>query len=190
MTASECSSWAANDPLLLEYHDRRWCRPCHDDSELFALLCLEGQQAGLSWAIVIHREAAIRKAFDGFDIEKVAAYTDEKMEALMKNPDILKNRLKIHSAVNNAKAVRKLTASGEFSSFSDYIWHFTGGRQIIHHPHSQSEVPARDELSERISRDMKKRGFSFVGPVIVYSYLQAAGIYDDHLVGCPCKTPG
>ena len=184
----ECRSWAKDDPLMLAYHDHRWCRPCRDDRELFAMLCLEGQQAGLSWSTIIHKEAAIRRAFDDFDIETVAGYTDEQVEALMQNPDIIRNRAKIRSAIKNANAILKLRESGEYATFSDYIWHFTDGKQIIHQLRGFEEMPARSELSERVSRDMKKRGFSFVGPVIIYSYLQGIGVIDDHLVGCPCKA--
>jgi len=183
-----CSSWAVGDPLMLAYHDERWCRPCREDRELFAMLCLEGQQAGLSWSTIIHKEEAIRRAFDEFDIETVAAYTEEKVEELMQTPGIIHNRAKIRSAVKNAQAVLRLVESGEFASFSDYVWHFTKGKQIIHPLKSFEDMPAQDELSQRVSRDMKKRGFSFVGPVIVYSFLQGVGVIDDHLVGCPCKA--
>jgi len=187
---NECRSWAASDPLMLAYHDKRWCRPCRDDRELFAMLCLEGQQAGLSWLTIIRKEAAIRKAFDNFDIPTVAGYTEEKVEELMQTPGIIRSRLKIQSAVKNAKAVIRLTESGEFASFAEYVWHFTGGKQIIHPLKSFAEMPAEDELSRMVSKDMKKRGFSFVGPVIVYSYLQGVGVIDDHLIGCPCKAKG
>ena len=173
---------------MLDYHDNRWCQPCHDDTEMFAMLCLEGQQAGLSWMTVIHKEAAIRKAFDGFDINIVARYGDQKIEELLQNPKIIRSRAKIKAAVRNAKAVREIVTSVEFRSFDDYIWHFTGGKQIVHHLKSFSEMPAKDELSETVSQDMKKRGFSFVGPVICYSFLQGVGVIDDHLDGCICKA--
>jgi len=184
----ECRSWAVGDPLMLDYHDHRWCRPCHDDRELFAMLCLEGQQAGLSWATIIHKEAAIRQAFDEFDIRTVAGYTDEKVEELMQNPSIIRNRAKIRSAVKNANAILRIKETGDFDSFAEYVWHFTEGKQIIHKLKTFSEMPAQDELSQRVSKDMKKRGFSFVGPVIIYSYLQGIGVIDDHLIGCPCKA--
>jgi len=187
-TKERCASWAENDPLMLDYHDNRWCKPCHDDDELFAMLCLEGQQAGLSWLTVIRKEAAFREAFDNFCIEKVANYGDEKVEELMQNERIVRNRQKIRSAINNARAILSLRTSGEFASFDDYIWHFTQGKQIVHHFASLKEIPAKDELSEIISKDMRRRDFSFVGPVIVYSYLQGIGIYDDHLDDCPCKA--
>lgn len=188
MSESECGSWANNQPLALAYHSDRWCKPIHEETELFAMLCLEGQQAGLSWSTILKKEAAIRKAFDGFDIDKVEAYTNEKVEELMQNPQILRNRQKICSAIKNAAAIKKLIGSGEYASFNDYIWHFTDNQQIIHHPKKLSDVAAQDELSEMISKDLKKRGFTFVGPVIIYSYLQAIGIYDDHLEDCPYKS--
>jgi len=181
-----CVSWTNNDPLLIQYHDEVWCVPKHEDNELFAWLVLEGMQAGLSWTTVIHKEAAIREAFDGFDIEKVSKYTDDKIQEMMQNPDIIRNRLKLSGAVKNACAI--LSVQKEWGSFDAYIWHFTDGRQIIHHFRDFKDMPAEDELSEQISKDMKKRGFSFCGPVIIYSYLQAIGIYDDHLDDCPSKA--
>jgi len=184
--SGNCSSWAEADPLMLEYHDKRWCKPCHDDTELFAMLTLEGMQAGLSWSTIIHKEAAIRRAFDDFDIDRVAAYDAAKVEELMRTEGIVRNRLKIQSVIKNARAIRKLEDG--YESFDEYIWHFTDGKQIIHHIKSLEDMPARSELSETVSKDMKKRGFSFVGPVIIYSYLQGIGVYDDHLDGCPCKS--
>jgi DNA-3-methyladenine glycosylase I len=184
----KCRSVAKDDPLMLEYHDRRWCRPCHDDRELFAMFCLEGQQAGLSWSTIIHKEKAIREAFDGFDIRTVAGYDSGKVEELMNVPGIIRSRSKIRAAVHNAGIVCGMLSSGEYASFDEYVWHFTGGRQIIHHLHELSEMPAKNELSEEVSRDMKKRGFLFAGPVICYSYLQGIGVIDDHLDGCSCKA--
>ena len=184
---SECRDWAKNDPLMLSYHDTRWCVPCHDDTELFAMLCLEGQQAGLSWSTIIHKEAAIREAFDNFDIRAVAAYGEEKVSELMNNPQIIRSKTKINAAITNARAVLKLIESGEFSSFDEYVWHFTDGRQIVHHLKELSDMPAQNDISNLASRDMKKRGFKYIGPVIVYSYFQGIGIFDDHLDNCPCK---
>lgn len=185
---NECRDWAKGDPLMLEYHDKRWCRPCHDDRELYAMLCLEGQQAGLSWRTIIHKEAALREAFAGFSIDAVAAFDAEKVEELLQNPRIIRSRAKINAAIKNAHAIQRLIASGEYASFAAYVWHFTGGKQIIHHLKTTAEMPAQNELSVTVSRDMKKRGFSFVGPVIIYSYLQGIGVIDDHLDGCPCKA--
>lgn len=177
--------WAGMSPAELAYHNERWCRPLHDDHELFAMLCLEGQQAGLSWSLIMKRESNIRAAFDDFDPEICAAYDEKKINALMENPDIIRNRLKILSVVKNARAFRKVQA--EYGSFDRYIWGFTDGRVIMHHPKSMEEIPAKSALSEKISKDMKKRGFSFVGPVIIYSYLQAIGVINDHLENCPYK---
>lgn len=182
-----CRAWASSDPLMMAYHDRRWCRPVHDDRELFAMLCLEGMQAGLSWLTIIRKEAAIREAFCGFDIDKVAAFDEEKIMDLLRNPDIIRSRKKIEAVITNARAVQRIAASGEFVTFDDYVWHFTSGRRIIHRLTDPSDTPAKDELSERVSKDMKKRGFKFVGPVICYSYLQGVGVIDDHLDDCPCK---
>lgn len=184
---NECRDWAKDDPLMLAYHDNRWCKPCHDETELFAMLCLEGQQAGLSWSIIIRKEKEIRKAFDNFEIDRVAAFDDEKVESLLQNPEIIRSKTKINAAITNAKVVQNLVLSGEYKSFDEYIWHFTEGKQIIHHFDDFSKLPAKNELSEKVSKDMKKRGFKFVGPVICYSFLQGIGVIDDHLNGCPCK---
>ena len=184
----KCKSIAKGDLIVETYHDERWCKPCHDDKELFAMLCLEGQQAGLSWSTILHKEKAIRKAFSDFDIDTVANYTENQIEKLMNTPDIIKNRAKIKSAIKNANAIKKLISSGEFKSFDEYVWHFTDGKQIIHHPKDFSEIPAKNELSEIVSKDLKKRGCSFVGPVIIYSFLQGIGVFDDHLDGCPYKN--
>lgn len=188
MAADGCAAWFSIDPLMLQYHDTRWCVPVHDDTELFAMLCLEGQQAGLSWLTIIRKEAAIRRAFDGFDIGTVAAYGEEKVQALLRNPEIIRSERKIRAAIRNAQAVQKLTAGGRFASFDAYIWHFTEGRQITHHPAQYSEIPAQNALSQTVSKDMKQHGFSFVGPVIVYSFLQGIGVIDDHLESCPHKS--
>jgi len=187
MCNSKCSEWTKGDPILIEYHDKRWGKPCHDDRELFAMLCLEGMQAGLSWSTILHKEAAFKKAFDEFDINKIILYTDDKVEELMNNKDIVRNRLKIKSVIKNATAVKKMIESKEYKSLDEYIWHFTEGKQIIHDFKDFSEIPVQDDLSVKISKELKKRGFSFVGPVIIYSYLQGIGIYDDHLVDCPHK---
>ena len=167
---------------VLRYHDTRWCRPEHRDRELFAMLILEGMQAGLSWTLVLNKEKNIRRAFDGFDPELVAAYGGEKLEALRQDPGIIRSRQKLRSAVSNAKAFRKIQA--EFGSFDTYIWSFTDGKVVDHHLPEGADLPARDALSEKISADLKKRGFSYVGPVILYSYLQGIGIINDHWETC------
>jgi len=184
---SECGNWAGNNEFLKDYHDNRWCKEIHDDRELFALLCLEGMQAGLSWSTVINKEKDIREAFNNFDIDKIIEFDEEKVNELMHNDKIIKNRLKINSVIKNAKAFKNFLKSGEYSTFDEYIWHFTDGKCIIHDLSKLSDTPAQDELSQTISKDLKRKGFSFVGPVIIYSYLQAIGVYDDHLNDCPCK---
>ena len=184
---SACRAWAESDPLMLAYHDDRWCRPVHEDRELFAMLCLEGMQAGLSWLTIIRKEAAIREAFDGFDIDKVASYDENKVEALLGNPEIIRSRAKIRAVIANARAVQRITAGVDFATFDEYVWHFTSGKRIVHRLADPADTPAKSDLSERVSADMKKRGFKYVGPVICYSYLQGIGVIDDHLDDCPCK---
>lgn len=177
--------WGCTSPNMQKYHDFKWGKPEHDDQELFAMLCLEGAQAGLSWATILDREENYRKAFDGFNPAVVAEYTDEKLEMLREDAGIIRNRLKIQSVVTNAKAF--LQVQKEFGSFDKYIWSFTDGKVIDNHLKTQSEMPAETELSKAISKDLKKRGFKFVGPTIIYSYLQAIGIINDHLLSCPCR---
>ncbi len=175
-------SWVGASEKMIAYHDTRWCKEEHRDNELFAMLCLEGAQAGLSWQTIIDREENYRAAFDGFDPEVVASYDEEKISLLMQNPGIIRNRLKIRSAVTNAKAFLKVQE--EFGSFDAYIWAFTDGKVIDHHLKSMDEMPATSPLSEEVSRDLKKRGFKFVGPTIIYSYLQGIGVINDHTVDC------
>ncbi len=170
-----------NENYLL-YHDTRWCKPEHEDQELFAMLILEGMQAGVSWSLILNKEANFRKAFDGFDPQTVAAYDENKIEELMKDAGIIRNRRKIEAAVTNAQAFLKVKE--EFGSFDRYIWSFTEGKVVDHHLLRPEDMPAKDGLSERVSRDLKKRGFKFVGPVIIYSYLQAIGVINDHMEYC------
>lgn len=167
---------------MLLYHDTRWCRPEHHDQEQFAMLVLEGMQAGVSWNLILNKEENFRRAFDGFDPQIVAAYDEAKIEALMQDAGIIRNRNKIRAAVANAQAFLRVQA--EFGSFDRYIWGFTDGQVIDHHLSDIKAMPARDELSERISKDLKKRGFKFVGPTIVYSYLQGIGVINDHWEQC------
>ena len=174
--------WGDASERMRAYHDTRWGKPEHDDPELFALLVLEGMQAGLSWATILDKEDAIRAAFDGLSPKAVAAYGPDKVEALMGNAGIIRNRQKIRSAIANAQAFLKV--QDEFGSFDAYLWGFTDGRVIDHHLARQEDMPAQSELSERVSADLRRRGFKFVGPVIVYSYLQATGIINDHLEVC------
>lgn len=175
--------WAGDDPLYVEYHDREWGRPLHDDNKLFELLILEGMQAGLAWITVLRKREAFREAFDFFDPKKVAAYTDEKVEALMGNCGIIRHRGKINAAIGNARAF--LDIQTEYGSFDRFIWGYVNNTPIINRSNSLSELPTATPLSDRISKDLKKRGFKFVGSTIIYSFLQAAGLIDDHMAWCP-----
>ena len=176
--------WALGDPLLREYHDTEWGVPCHDDTMLFELLCLEGAQAGLSWLMILKRREGYRKAFRNFSIRACAALTDGELEEIRLYGDVIRNRLKIASVRKNARVVQEIQQ--EFGSFDTYVWHFTEGKRIRNAWNEQKDIPAQSELSERISKDLKKRGASFVGPVIIYSFLQAAGVLNDHIASCPC----
>ena len=167
---------------FLVYHDTRWGKPLHDDRELFAMLILEGMQAGVSWNLILEKEDNFRRAFDGFDPAVVAMYDENKVEALMQDAGIIRNRRKVTAAISNAQAFLKVQE--EFGSFDAYIWSFTDGQVVDHRLHDGDPMPAKDELSERVSKDLKKRGFKFVGPVIIYSYLQGIGVINDHSVTC------
>lgn len=177
--------WALSSEKMTNYHDNKWGKPEHDDNELFAMLILEGAQAGLSWETILGREDNYRKSFDGFIPEIVAAYDDKKIALLTEDIGIIRNRLKINSAVTNARAF--LDIQSAYGSFDSYIWGFTDGTVINNHPKSMENIPAETELSKTISKDLKKRGFKFVGPTIVYAYMQAIGIVNDHLDGCCFK---
>jgi DNA-3-methyladenine glycosylase I len=172
------------DEQMRRYHDDEWGKPCRDEQRMFELLILEGAQAGLSWATVLHKRAHYRVAFDGWDIAKIAAYDDAKVAALLADPGIIRNRLKISAAITNARATLAL------GSLSDFIWSYVGGRPIVNQWERQEEMPATSPLSDAVSRDMKARGFKFVGSTIIYSYLQATGVIDDHIVGCAFKHHG
>jgi DNA-3-methyladenine glycosylase I len=174
--------WCGDDPLYQDYHDNVWGVPVHDDQTLFEFLTLEGAQAGLSWITVLRKRENYRAAFDGFDPAKVARYSVKRQEKLLKNPGIIRNRLKVASTVTNAQAF--LAVQAEYGSFNDYIWGFVDGRPIINRFKSMADVPASTPLAETISKDLKKRGFRFVGPTIVYAHMQATGMVNDHLVGC------
>ncbi len=167
---------------FLIYHDTRWCKPEHNDNELFAMLVLEGMQAGVSWALILNKEENFRRAFDGFEPSIVAAYNEAKIEELMKDKGIIRNKNKIRAAVTNAKAF--ISVQEEFGSFDKYIWGFTEGKVIDHRLADAKDMPAENELSRQISKDMKKRGFKFTGPVIIYSYLQGIGVINDHCEYC------
>ena len=173
--------WAKND-LAIKYHDAEWGVPVHDDRKLFEFLILEGAQAGLSWDTVLRKRENYRAAFDNFDANKIAAYDDAKCAELLLNEGIIRNRLKIKSARQNAKSF--LEIQKELGSFDFYIWNFVGGKPIINHRKDLSEVPAKTEISDAISKDLKKRGFNFVGSTIMYALMQACGLVNDHLVEC------
>lgn len=175
-------SWATN-PLSIRYHDREWGVPVRRDRVFFEFLILEGAQAGLSWDTILAKRANYRKAFDGFDPKKVARYTAAKKRALMRDAGIVRNRLKIESAVTNARAF--LAVQREFGSFSAYAWSFVGGRPTRLRPGAR--VPARTGLSDALSRDLQRRGFRFVGTTIVYAFMQATGLVNDHVPGCFCR---
>ena len=182
MTTKKRCTWAGDDPLYQQYHDREWGVPNADDDSLFEFLILEGAQAGLAWITVLRKREGYRKAFDHFDVRKIARYSDKKIEKLLENPDIIRNRLKVNSARSNARAF--LDVKKEFSSFTHYLWSYVDFRPIQNHWQSLAEVPAETELSKLISKDMKKRGFNFVGPTIVYALMQATGMVNDHTVDC------
>jgi len=174
-------AWASckdDDVLMRDYHDNEWGKPCYDERRLFEMLTLEGAQAGLSWATVLHKRENYRAAFDNWDIAKIAAYDEEKVAQLLANTGIIRNRLKINSTVKNAQCVLKL------GSLFDFIWSYVGGKPIINNWTQMSDIPAKTELSDKISRDMKKLGFGFVGSTIIYSYLQAIGVVNDHIITC------
>jgi len=173
--------WPSND-LSIRYHDEEWGTPTHDDTKLFEFLILEGAQAGLSWDTILKKRQNYRAALDNFDPRKIARYDGRKIQTLMKNPGIVRNRLKIASTVQNAKAFLKV--QDEFGSFDAYIWHFTGGAPIVNAWRSSKQVPARTPESDAMSKDLKKRGFSFVGTTICYAFMQAVGLVNDHLTSC------
>jgi DNA-3-methyladenine glycosylase I len=175
-------SWAGTDELFILYHDREWGVPVHDDRKLFEMLILEGAQAGLSWSTVLKKRDAYRQAFEQFDPVKVAAFAGRKIKELMDNPGIIRNRLKIESAVKNARAC--LEIQREFGSFNLYIWKFTGGKPIINKWKKLSELPARTVESDAMSKDLKKHGLTFVGSTICYAFMQAVGMVNDHVVDC------
>lgn len=174
--------WASGDDLLRDYHDTEWGVPLHDDRALFEFLCLEGAQAGLSWRTVLGKREHYRKVFHHFEIARVAAMTDRQLEKLLLDPGIIRNRLKVSATRDNA--ITALGVIEEFGSLDGYLWSFVDGKPLINRWKTSGEVPARTELSDRMSKAMKKRGFRFVGSTICYSLLQATGMINDHLAGC------
>jgi DNA-3-methyladenine glycosylase I len=174
--------WPGTDPLYVKYHDTEWGIPLHDDRKLFEFLLLDGFQAGLSWITILKKRPNYRKAFDRFEPEKIAAYDLNKVKALLSNKGIIRNKLKIEAAVQNASSF--LAVQKQFGSFDNYIWQFTGGKTIKNAWRTLAEIPARTNESVAMSNDLKKRGFKFVGPIICYAFMQAAGMVNDHLVDC------
>ena len=178
-------AWART-PLSIAYHDEEWGVPVHDDRVLFEFLVLEGAQAGLSWETILQKREGYRKAFAGFDPKKVARFTPSQARKLMDNPGIVRNRLKIASTITNAKAF--LAVQEEFGSFDAYVWRFVGGKPQVNKRRSLKEIPARSAESDALSKDLLTRGFKFVGSTIMYAYMQAVGMVDDHLLGCYRKS--
>lgn len=175
-------AWANGSELYMKYHDEEWGIPCHDDATLFEMLILEGQQAGLSWITILNKRENFRSAFDGFDPGKMALYDEDKVARLMQDKGIIRNRLKIEAAAANAKAYLKLRE--EFGSLDNYLWDWVDGKPVRNNWKELSEVPAKTELSDKISKDLKKRGFKFLGPTIIYAFMQAIGMVDDHVASC------
>jgi DNA-3-methyladenine glycosylase I len=174
--------WAGSDPLYVRYHDEEWGLPVHDDRRLFEMLILEGAQAGLSWITILRKRPAYRKAFDRFDPKKIAKYDARKRRALMADAGIVRNRLKIESAVGNARAFMKIQE--EFGSFDAYVWRFVGGRPKVNTPPTLGDIPVRTPESDALSRDLQSRGFRFVGSTICYAFMQAVGLVNDHVRTC------
>ena len=181
--SSNRCSWCGDDPLYIAYHDKEWGVPEYSDRKLFEMLILEGAQAGLSWITILRRRESYRKAYDGFDPVKMAKWTDSKVRSLLLDPGIIRNRLKVEAARINALAY--LGIIREQGSFSDYLWSFVNSRPVINRPKSLSDIPASTPESDAMSRDLKKRGFKFVGSTICYAFMQAVGIVNDHFVSCP-----
>ena len=182
MAIQRCEWVKADDPLMLDYHDREWGVPVHDDRKHFEFLVLEAAQAGLSWSTILKRREGYRAAFSDFDPQKVARYTDKRIEDLVLDPSIIRNRMKIAAAVKNARQF--LAVQDEFGTFDAYAWRFVDGRPIVNHRKSTKDIPATTPQSDAFSKDLKQRGFSFVGSTIIYAHMQAIGMVNDHLVGC------
>jgi DNA-3-methyladenine glycosylase I len=174
--------WTGGDRLMISYHDEEWGVPLHDDRKLFEFLVLEGAQAGLSWRTILHKRENYRKAFHGFDPERVARFGRKEVTRLLSDPGIVRNRAKVESAISNARHV--LDVRVEFGSFDAYLWRFPGGKPIVNRFRTMSELPSTSRESDAMSRDLAKRGFRFVGPTICYAFMQAVGMVNDHLVHC------
>lgn len=181
MNKKRCE-WCGADPLYIKYHDQEWGVPVYDDAVLFEFLVLETFQAGLSWITILRKREHFKRAFDDFDYTKIAQYGNEKITNLLQNPGIIRNKLKVQAAITNAQLFIDIQA--QYGSFSNYLWAFVDGKPIKNHFTSITEVPAITPLSNKISKDLKKRGFKFVGPTVVYAYLQAVGVVNDHVTSC------
>lgn len=183
MTASKGCTWPGSDALMICYHDEEWGIPQHDDRKLFEFIVLDAFQAGLSWKTILHKRENFRKAFAGFDPKKVARFDEQKIVALLEDTGIIRNRMKVRAAVHNAACF--LQVQKEFGSFDKYIWQFTGHKTIHNQWKESQSIPARDPYSDAMSQDLQQRGFKFVGSTICYAFMQAAGMINDHLTGCP-----
>jgi DNA-3-methyladenine glycosylase I len=179
--------WAGDDARMVAYHDEEWGQPLHDETRLFEMLCLEGAQAGLSWSTVLNRRDGYREAYEGFDAERMAAYDDARQAQLLTDRRIIRNRAKVRAFRDNAAATLRLR--DEAGGLDDYLWGYVGGEPIVNQFSAMAEMPAQTPLAEEISADLKRRGFRFVGPVIVYAYMQSTGLVNDHLVSC-FRHPG
>ncbi|TCC93887.1 DNA-3-methyladenine glycosylase I [Pedobacter frigiditerrae] len=177
--------WCGNDPIYIKYHDTEWGKPVRDDKILFEFLVLEGAQAGLSWITILRRREGYRNAFVNFDVKKVAAFKEKDVERLMKDETIIRNRLKINSAINNAKLFIEIQK--EFGSFANFVWGFMPVKNQIVNDFKNGGIPARTEISDAIAKDMKKRGFKFFGTTICYAFMQATGMVNDHIIGCVAR---
>ena len=182
MSTDKRCTWAGDDPLYLAYHDTEWGVPCYDDRLLFELLILEGAQAGLAWITILRKRDNYRQSFDEFDPVKIARYSQKRVDKLLQNPGIVRNRLKVESTVSNAKAY--LEIQEKYGSFSDYLWRYVDGKPITNHWRDIKQVPASTPLSDQLSKDLKKAGFRFVGTTICYAYMQAVGLVNDHTTDC------
>ena len=178
-------AWCGTDELYQKYHDEEWGKPVYDDETIFEFLVLESFQAGLSWITILRKRENFRKAFDNFDYQKIANYPDEKVEELMQDAGIIRNRLKILATISNAQ--KFIETQKEFGSFSNYIWAFVDGKPIVNQPNTLKEVPATTEISDKLAKDLKKRGFKFMGSTVVYAHMQATGMVNDHVNDCFTK---
>jgi DNA-3-methyladenine glycosylase I len=182
MDTKKTCPWPANNPLMIEYHDKEWGEPLHDDNKIFEFMVLDAFQAGLSWNTIINKRKNFEKAFDNFDPVKIAKYKESKIQKLLNDAGIIRNKMKIRATVNNAKIFLKIQK--EFGTFDKYIWQFTGGKTLHNKWKTTKEVPAYSKKSDAMSKDLKARGFSFVGTTICYAFMQAAGMVNDHMTSC------